>query len=87
MYRKNVGTLDRLVRLVVAAVLLAIGLFPLDGLQGRPLGLFAIVLGVAALATALTGRCPGYVPFGIDTRRTADAAGSTDRRPGFLEGH
>lgn len=87
MYRKNVGLLDRLARLVVAAVLLPIGLVALDGLHGRPLGIVAIAIGVAGLGTALTSRCPGYMPFGIDTRPTPHDAGSTDRPSGSLGGH
>lgn len=63
---KNMGTLDRVIRLVaVAAILGAYGL----GLIG---GTLAIVLGVAAvvlLLTSLTATCPAYMPFGLSTRR------------------
>lgn len=82
MYAKNVGPLDRFARLVLGAALLPIGFFPLGGLHGQPLGILAIVIGTAGIGTALTGRCPGYVPFGIDTRRTRPARSSfsMDRR-------
>lgn len=63
---KNMGSLDRALRaFVVAPVAIAVAL----ALGAASIG--AIVLFVVAgiaLATAATGRCPSYVPFGIDTR-------------------
>lgn len=62
---KNMGTIDRVIRLVaVAAVIGAWGL----GLIG---GTLALVLGVIALVlplTSLTATCPAYLPFGLSTR-------------------
>jgi hypothetical protein len=63
MIRRNMGGADRAVRFVVGVALLPIGLFVLSGLAG----IVAVVLAVVALATSLTGYCPGYVPFGIST--------------------
>ena len=64
---KNVGSLDRLLRLAAAtAIMAAIAM----GLIG---GTFAIVLTVIAailLLTGLTSTCPVYLPFGFSTRRT-----------------
>jgi len=63
---KNMGSLDRIIRLAaVAAIAAAYGL----GLIG---GTVAIVLGVVALVllvTSLVSICPAYLPFGLSTRR------------------
>ena len=70
--RRNMGSLDRAVRaflLAPAAIVaaLAIGASSIGGIV-----LFALA-GVF-LATSATGRCPSYVPFGIDTHaRTTHA--------------
>jgi hypothetical protein len=62
---KNLGSLDRSVRLagvVVIAASFALGLIG---------GTLALVLGVAALAlllTSLTSTCPAYMPVGLSTR-------------------
>jgi hypothetical protein len=63
---RNMGTLDRLVRLfVVAPVLIVLG-FVLGA--GSVLGIVAFVLAGIMLTTAAVGFCPAYVPFGISTR-------------------
>jgi hypothetical protein len=62
---KNMGNLDRAVRLFVV---LAIGIVYL---MGQLSGTLAIVLGVVAVAfllTSLVGTCPAYLPFGLSTR-------------------
>lgn len=64
---KNVGTLDRYIRTLVA---IAVGvLYYLDILSGT----VAIVLGICALAlllTSLTSICPMYLSFGLSTRKS-----------------
>ncbi|MEO6382275.1 MAG: DUF2892 domain-containing protein [Nitrobacter sp.] len=63
---KNMGTTDRIIRLLtVIAIAAAYAL----GLIG---GTLAIVLGVIAavlLLTSLVSTCPAYIAFGISTRR------------------
>lgn len=62
---KNMGTLDRVVRLAaVAAVIGAYGLGLIGGTLAFVLGGVALVL----LLTSLTGTCPAYMPFGLSTR-------------------
>jgi len=68
MFKRNVGILDRIVRVALGMVLLPSGLFLLGGLQGNVLGLVTASLGALGLVTGLTGYCPLYVPFGINTR-------------------
>ena len=62
---KNMGNLDRIVRLVVVLAI-AIAYF-----MGQISGTLALVLGVVALVfllTSLIGTCPAYLPFGLSTR-------------------
>ncbi|MBU0928086.1 MAG: DUF2892 domain-containing protein [Spirochaetes bacterium] len=62
---KNMGQVDRIVRLV-AAIFIA-GLF----FTGRLGGGAAIVLGILGavfVVTSVVGTCPLYIPFKIDTR-------------------
>lgn len=69
--RPNVGTLDRDIRLVLAAVFGLIALFaPFGGLwQLIPAALALIMLVTAAFAV-----CPLYMPFGINTARKEQQA-------------
>jgi hypothetical protein len=60
---KNVGGVDRALRIVVGLVLLALVFI---GPQ-TPWGW----IGVVPLFTGLIGWCPAYLPFGIKTCKTA----------------
>jgi len=62
---KNVGGIDRVVRIVVGLALLSL-VFLLDG-DSRWWGL----IGLVPLATGTLGWCPAYLPFGIKTCKTA----------------
>jgi Flp pilus assembly protein TadB len=62
--RTNVGTSDRLVRFLLAALL--IGLFAAGVITG-PLGWIGLGLGVILVITGITRVCPLYLPFGIRT--------------------
>ena len=63
----NVGTVDRVLRIVIGIVLLWLGIFVL-GSGGWSWVL--IVIGALALLTGLAGRCGLYVPLGISTCKT-----------------
>ncbi len=58
--KRNVGTVDRIVRIVAGLAIAAAGIYFRNWL-----GLIAII----PLATAVVGVCPLYLPFGISTRR------------------
>jgi len=61
---KNMGTVDRIIRLVaVLAVVAAYGLGMIGGTLALVLGAVAAVL----LLTSLIGTCPAYMPFGLST--------------------
>ena len=62
--KKNMGTVDRGIRIALAIVV-AILYF-----AGKISGLAAIILGIFALAffvTSIIGHCPAYTPLGIKT--------------------
>jgi hypothetical protein len=55
---RNVGSVDRVVRLVLGAAVVLAGLYFQTWLGA---------LGLIFIGTALIGWCPLYVPFGIST--------------------
>lgn len=62
--KKNMGTIDRIIRLGLAAVVAVLYL------TGQITGTAAIVLGIIALVfiiTSLVGFCPLYVPLKLST--------------------
>jgi hypothetical protein len=64
--KSNVGTIDKVVRLVIGVALLAVLVFA-DG-WGRYLGL----IGIIPIVTALVGYCPLYSVCGASTCRIPD---------------
>lgn len=62
--KENVGSTDKVIRVVAGLAILSL-LFILEG-NARWLGL----IGLLPLLTAITGFCPGYMPFGISTCKT-----------------
>jgi len=60
----NVGTADRVLRIIVGVILLWLGIFVLSA---GGWNWVLIVIGVLALVTGLAGRCGLYVPLGIST--------------------
>lgn len=67
--KTNVGTLDRVIRLGLASVLLYLGLF-LYG--GSALGIGLVAAGGVSLATGLVGFCGLYSLLGIHTSQTRE---------------
>lgn len=67
MFRRNMGGLDRGVRLVLGMVLLPAGLFLLSEPGGNLFGLVIAAAGLVGLVTGAAGFCPLYVPLGIST--------------------
>ena len=62
--KKNMGSYDKLIRLVVAIVLIV--LYYKEVLTGT-LGIIALVLALVLTVTSLIGFCPLYTLFGINT--------------------
>lgn len=61
----NMGTVDRIVRVVVGVVLAAAGFFGTMGVWSIVLYVLAVIMFV----TAAVGFCPLYLPFGISTKK------------------
>lgn len=61
----NVGSTDRLIRLVAGVVLLGVAFFAVQGVLAWVLG----VLGVVLIVTGAIRVCPLYLPFGISTNK------------------
>ena len=61
--KKNIGSTDRILRIIVGLVLIAFG-FYYQTWWGA--------IGIIPLATALINWCPAYVPFGISTCKTEE---------------
>lgn len=77
---KNVGSGDRLFRIAVAVLLIALIYFvPLTGLAAVIAGIAAVVL----LITALTSRCLLYKLTGMDTTAKEASYSTTDDRAGL----
>ncbi len=55
---KNVGGFDRTIRFVLAVVIFALGVY-YQSWWG--------LIGLIPLLTAITQRCPAFLPFGINT--------------------
>ena len=61
--KKNVGRIDRALRMIIGLTLVAVGLFALKG------QILIMVFGLFLFVVGLIGFCPVYVPFGITTRK------------------
>ena len=64
--KKNMGTVDRTIRIVIAIAIAALYF------TGRIGGTLALVLGFFAAVFVLTsfvGTCPLYIPLGLSTRK------------------
>ena len=56
--KTNVGTLDRIVRVILGLAILAAGYYYKSWFG---------LIGIVPLLTAFVGFCPAYVPFGLST--------------------
>lgn len=64
--KKNMGTADRLIRILVAVI--AVVLFVTDIVSGTA-GIIMLAVAGVFLLTSFAGFCPLYVPFRISTRK------------------
>ena len=56
--KRNIGNVDRIIRVVIGLVLVALGIY-FNSWWG--------VIGLIPLITAAIGWCPLYAPFGLST--------------------
>jgi hypothetical protein len=64
--KANIGTIDRIARVIIGVTLIALAATGVVGLWGY--------IGVLPLVTAFVRFCPAYLPFGISTCATGKAA-------------
>jgi len=65
---KNVGGIDRILRIVIGAALIVAYFLNSDGTYS-----WLYLLGIIPLATGLIGWCPPYALFGINTCKTKNS--------------
>jgi hypothetical protein len=68
--KKNMGNTDRVIRLIVAAI---VGVLYYTGTISGTLGLVLLVLAGVFVLTSLVSFCPLYAPFGISTCATKNS--------------
>ena len=62
MFAKNVGTIDKVLRIVIGALLI------IGGLMGSGVWMWiGLIVGVILLVTGLMGSCPLYSASGLST--------------------
>jgi hypothetical protein len=64
MFAQNVGSIDRIIRIVLGLALIGIGFFVLGSTVGAIVG----VIGSILVLTGLVGWCPLYLLFKFSTR-------------------
>jgi len=67
VFRRNVGGVDRAIRLVVGTMVLGTGLYNHASIL--------VIIGLMVLVSGIVGFCALYVPFGISTAQTRRTAG------------
>jgi Protein of unknown function (DUF2892) len=64
--KKNMGTADRVIRVIIAAIFVTLYL---TGILTGTVGLVLIALSAIFVLTSLISFCPLYLPFGLSTLR------------------
>jgi hypothetical protein len=64
--KKNMGSADRIIRVIIAAVFVTLYF---TGIIGGTVGLILIALSAIFVLTSVVGFCPLYLPFGLNTLR------------------
>ena len=64
MMKKNMGTIDRIIRILVAVVIIA--LYFMGEISGTA-AIILLVLAVVFVLTSFMSFCPLYLPFGLST--------------------
>jgi hypothetical protein len=64
--KKNMGTIDRVIRILVAVVF---AVLYFTGVVTGTLGIVLLILGAVFVLTSIVSFCPLYFPFGFSTRK------------------
>ena len=62
--KKNMGTADRIIRVIIAAL---VAYLYYAGIISGTVGLILLILGGVFVLTSLVSFCPLYAPFGMST--------------------
>ncbi|WP_420315735.1 YgaP family membrane protein [Ekhidna sp.] len=62
--KKNMGTADRIIRVIIAAL---VAYLYYAGIISGTVGLILLILGGVFVLTSLISFCPLYAPFGMST--------------------
>lgn len=65
--KKNMGTTDRIIRTLIAAI---VAVLYFTGIISGTLGIVLLVLAGIFLFTSLVSFCPLYAPFGLSSCKT-----------------
>jgi len=90
--KKNMGNIDRIVRIILALVIA--GLYFVDVISGT-VAIIGLALAAIFILTSFISFCPLYLPFGLSTRKKGwlfilrgkpnnTGAGVTDTLPLFM---
>lgn len=63
--KKNVGTVDKVIRILMALVVIALYF---AGVISGTLAIVLLIIAILLLTTSFISFCPVYWPFGISTR-------------------
>ncbi len=64
--KKNMGTADKLIRLIVAAILV---ILYFSGVVTGTIGIVLLVLAAVFVLTSIISFCPLYLPIGLNTAK------------------
>jgi len=64
LWQKNVGPMDRCLRICIGITLIIVGAFYVKGTMGTVL----FILSVPLILSAIFGVCPGYSILGVSTK-------------------
>jgi hypothetical protein len=67
--KKNMGTIDKTIRVIVAIVF---AILYFTNIVTGTLGIVLLVLGAVFVLTSFISFCPLYLPFGINTSKKKD---------------
>ncbi len=65
--KKNIGSLDKIIRLGLAVIFIVVGILVVSSLLW--LSIICFVLAVIMIVTSLASRCSLYYPLHINTRK------------------
>ncbi len=63
--KKNIGNADRMIRILIAIIVIALYF---TNVIGGTVAIILLALSVVFILTSFIGVCPLYLPFGISTR-------------------